>query len=683
MSTHLLDNEVEADIVRHARVLPLDVVEAKGNGHAGTAVGLTPLLTTLFNRHLRHDPANPDWAGRDRFILSCGHTSLSLYLQLYLSGYGLEMEDLRAARRLGSLTPGHPERGVTRGVEMSTGPLGQGIASAVGAAMEERRVREMLTPDGEHDPFGHRVWCLVSDGDMFEGISSEAAALAGAAGLPGLTVLWDDNRISIEGATSLATREDVAARFAACGWRVLTIEDAEDIAQIDRVLTEASSPEAGDTRPTFIRVRTRIGHPMPHVGGTSAAHAGAVGPAEIRETKQALGLDPEVSFAMPPELLAESRRAARERGELLHSAWTEGFERWAAAHPEGKALYDRLRTGRLPKGWEDALPEFEGGDIATRVASGKILASLGEILPELWGGSCDLGGSTSTTLPTAKPFTPEHAGRQVFFGIREHAQAAALTGMSLSGLTRAYGSTYLTFSDYQRPALRLASLMGVPSLFLWTHDSLAVGEDGPTHQPVEHMAALRSIPGFQAVRPADAWETRAAWHRIISERSRPVGLVLSRQNLPVLTHYRETIEEGTARGGYVLADFPALAQHNGGTATDAPRVILLATGSEVAVALQARELLGERGVAARVVSLPCFEWFQEQDADYRESVLPGSVRARVSVEAGIAAPWGAYIGLDGASVSVEDFGQSGDGAAQMTAAGFTAGHVAEVAESIL
>lgn len=674
------------DLIRHARVLPLDIVQAKGNGHAGTAVSLTPLLTVLHAHHLRHDPQDPGWRWRDRFILSCGHASLALYLQLFLWGYGLEMEDLAAARRLGSLTPGHPERGMTPGVEMSTGPLGQGIAAAVGAAMEERRIRELLTPGESIDrsPLGHRTWCMVSDGDLSEGISSEAAALAGRAGLPGLIVIWDDNGITIDGTTSISTVEDVTARFEACGWRTLELDDAEDLQATERVLLEATHPGPADTRPVFLRVRTRIGHPMPVVGGTPAAHAGPVGDSEIAATRTALGLDPHHSFDMPEALLSAARTHARERGAHVRSSAETRLARWRDTHQESAALLDRLSCRGLPSGWEQALPDFgDQTSLATRSASGKILAALSPIMPELWGGSCDLSGSTSTVLPGDDDFTPEHAGRTIRFGIREHAQAAALSGMNLSGLTRPFGSTYLIFSDYQRPAIRLAALMGLPSLFIWTHDSLAVGEDGPTHQPVEQLASLRAVPGMSVVRPCDAWETRAAWREILHKDSGPVGLVLSRQGLPVLTGHRKAIDEGTSRGAYILADFPQDTARTPTASGAAHRVVLLASGSEVHVALSAREALRTRDVSARVVSVPCMEWFTQQPASYRDQVLPPDLRARVSVEAGVPQPWGGLVGIDGASIGVEEFGHSGDGPTQLATAGFTAQNVCEVALQVL
>ncbi len=689
-----LPTSLEQDLIRHARVLPLDVVEQKGNGHAGTAVSLTPLLTALYARHLRHDPAEPLWPGRDRFILSCGHASLALYVQLFLWGYGIGMADLRDTRRLGSLTPGHPERGVTPGVEMSTGPLGQGFAAAVGSAMEERRVGELLAPGGapEDNPLGHRTWCLVSDGDLSEGISAEAAALAGRVGLPRLVVLWDDNGITIDGSLARSTIEDFPARFIAAGWRVLTLGNTEDPEEVDRILVEVCRRDPGDTRPTFVRVRTRIGHPMPNIGGTPRAHAGPVGAEEVQRTKALLGLDPSKSFDMPGELLEAARRHGLERGRRLRGDWEREVAAWRRRDPRAGTLLDRLVARRLPEGWRSSVPGFPERDLATRVASGRILAGLGEVLPELWGGSCDLSSSTSTVLPDGGDFTPEYAGSTVHFGIREHAQAAALSGMALSGLTRPVGSTYLVFSDYQRPAIRLSALMGLPTVFIWTHDSLAVGEDGPTHQPVEQIASLRTVPGLSIVRPADAWETAASWERILGLSEGPVGLVLSRQSLPVLAGEQKTIARGVPRGAYALADFPCGTAGDGAVARagDGPtqgndgmtapdlRVLILASGAEVHVALGARRLLADAGVPARVVSVPCLEWFEAQPEGYREEVLPRSVRARVSVEAGVSQPWGRLVGADGASVSVEGFGRSGDGAQQLADAGFTPEHVADV-----
>lgn len=664
-------SEQDERVVAHARVLPLDVVQANGAGHAGTAVSLTPALYVLFQEVLRHDPHDPGWLGRDRFVLSAGHASLALYVQLYLSGYGLELADLRRTRALGSRTPGHPERGVTPGVETSTGPLGQGLGHAVGMAMAARRTRALLDPAalaGE-SLFDVRVWCLVSDGDLQEGVSHEVAALAGRLGLDDLVVLWDDNRISIEGDTALATVEDTPRRFAAYGWRVLDVPDAEDPALLRQVLEEAT---AGRGAPTLVRLRTRIGHPMPTVGGTAAAHAGAPGPSEVAATKTLLGLDPEATFAMPDDLLAHARRVG-ERGAAARRAWADRLEAWRASEPERAALLERLEAGRLPGGWADALPRFEvGATVATRVASSHALAALAGVLPELWGGSADLADSTGLAVPGWSDFLPDARGdgRQVHFGIREHAMAAALTGVALHGLTRGVGSTYLVFSDYLRPALRVAALMGLPVTLVLTHDSLAVGEDGPTHQPVEQLWSLRTVPGVAVVRPADARETVAAW-RVLLERppsaSGPVALALSRQGLPVLDVPEAEVLEGVRRGAYVVAD------------VDAPDVVLLATGSEVALALAAQAELADRRVAARVVSAPCLEWFEAQDRAYRDEVLPPRVRARVAVEAGVEQGWYRYVGLGGRVVGVTTFGASGEGSRVLAEAGVDVAAVVDAA----
>jgi len=663
--------------VAAARVLPLDVVQANGAGHAGTAVSLTPALHVLFQEFLRHDPADPLWLGRDRFVLSAGHASLALYVQLYLCGTGLEMADLQQTRKLGSRTPGHPERGVTPGVETSTGPLAQGLGNAVGLAMAVRRTRTLLDPAAVGDgPFRSRVWCLVSDGDLQEGLSHEAAALAGRLGLSDLIVMWDDNRISIEGDTALATVEDTSARFAAYGWQVVEVADGEDPAQVRAAFARAVTETE---KPVLVRLRTRIGHPMPHVGGTARAHAGAVGAQEVAATKELLGLDPAQSFAMPPELLAHTRGVVL-RGARAHAGWDEELARWRTDQPRGSALLDRLVRHELPEGWRHALPRYEHGrSVATRVASGQVLAALADLLPELWGGSADLAESTgmqvegwSDFLPSGPTPAPLVDGRQVHFGIREHAMAAALNGIALHGLTRPVGSTYFVFSDYLRPAVRLAALMRLPATFVWSHDSVAVGEDGPTHQPVEQLWAARSIPGLAVVRPADANETVAAWATLLEHPDGPTALVLSRQALPVLEVDGEVVRQGTARGAYVLAD-PATDEQTGGSrgVPVEPDVVLIATGSEVSLALAARDVLAKGGVGARVVSAPCLEWFEAQDAAYRERVLPARVRARVSVEAGRAQGWYRYLGLEGRAVSVEDFGFSATGAQVMAARGVT------------
>jgi len=668
-------------VVRHARVLPLDVVQAKGSGHAGTAVGLTPFLYTLFTEYLRHDPADPRWAGRDRFVLSCGHTSLSLYLQLYLAGYGLELHDLRAARTLDSLTPGHPEYGHTPGVETTTGPLGQGIGNAVGMALAARRTRGMLdryATEGA-SPFDHRVFCLASDGDLQEGISHEAAALAGHLALDNLVLIWDDNEISIEGDTAIAASEEVGLRMRAYGWSVLEIADAESP---DAIRTALDTALALRGSPVFIRLRSRIGYPMPGIGGTAAAHSGAPGADEVAATKTVLGLDPAASFAMPVELLEHSRSSARSRADRLVAEWTARYDDWRERAPESARVYDRLLDRRLPSGWDDGLPAFSpGGSLATRIASSRVLDAASAAIEELWGGSADLADTNGTFVPglpsmlppgvTSEQWPGDEFGRVLHFGIREHAMGAVLNGIALHGLTRPFGATFFVFSDYMRPAVRLAALMGLPVTYVWTHDSVAVGEDGPTHEPVEHLWANRGIPGLSVVRPGDANETLAAWRRILSSDSGPHALVLSRQNLPTLDS-PDRVLAGTGLGGYVLVE-PA----------EAPELILVATGSEVHLAVQSAELLASEGVAVRVVSMPCIEWFDEQSAAYRDLVLPPSVTARVSIEAGTAQGWHRFTGLAGRTVSVEGFGLSGNGADVLARKGISLESVLAAARSAL
>lgn len=659
----------DLEVIRYARVIPLDIVQAKGNGHAGTAVSLTPALYLLFQEFLRHSPRDPNWLGRDRFILSCGHTSLSLYLQLWLSGYELSLADLQAARTIDSLTPGHPELHHTPGVEVTTGPLGQGIANAVGIAMESARLRTIL----ETALFSPRVWCLASDGDLQEGISHEASALAGALGLNNLVLIWDDNQISIDGDTAKTFNEDVSARYRAYGWRVLTIDDAEDLAEIRRVF--ATAAEQSD-RPTFIRLRTRIGHPMPTVGGTAGAHAGAPGEEEIAATKRILGLDPETAFQMPAELLAHAREVA-QRGAERQREWQAEVSKWREASPTSAAVLDRLIK-------RDASPALEAltklraqpVETATRVASSSVLNTVANALPEVWGGSADLSDSTGAKIDGAIDYLSpavadqtglngEPGGQTVHFGIREHAMAGVANGMALSGLTRPFTATYFVFADYMRPAVRLAALMQLPSIFIWTHDSVAVGEDGPTHQPVEHLWSYRAIPGLSVIRPADWVETVDAWRRVLTVDSGPVALVLSRQSVPVVaaeTRY----ESGASRGAYVLRDVPD------GKNIDA---IIIATGSEVALALEAAEELGARQIFARVVSAPCLEWFIAESPEYQQSVLPSHVAAVVSVEAGIDQGWYRWVGRWGRTVSVADFGISATGSENMQRAQITADSV--------
>jgi transketolase len=643
------------------RVLAMDAVQKVGNGHPGTAMSLAPAAYLLYQRVMRHDPADPNWPGRDRFVLSCGHSSLTLYIQLYLSGYGVTMDDLKALRTWGSITPGHPEHRLTPGVETTTGPLGQGLGNAVGMAMGARRERGLFDPDAAPgtSPFDHYVYCFVSDGDIEEGISHEVSSLAGHQELGNLIVLYDDNQISIEDNTNIAKSEDVAARYEAYGWHVQKVdwvgprggyhEDADALYQA--LLNAREHTEA----PSFIALRTIIGWPAPNKKNTGAAHGSALGVPEVKATKEILHFDPEVDFPLEEDALNHARQVA-ERGKQVHAEWEGSFAEWAKANPEAKALFDRMAARRLPDGWTEALPEFpaDAKGIATRKASGTILSALAPKLPELWGGSADLAESNLTTMEGEPSFIPANHqtamwpgnpyGRTLHFGIREHGMGAILNGIALSGGTRVYGGTFLQFSDYMRPSVRLASMMEIPVTYVWTHDSIGLGEDGPTHQPVEHLWSLRNIPNLDVVRPGDANETAVAW-RTILERARPAALCLTRQNLPVLDRSGEL--EGVAKvaqGGYVLAP-----------GTD---VILIATGSEVSIALDARELLAADGVSARVVSMPCVEWFTEQDESYRREVLPPTIRARVSVEAGITPPWKLFVGDAGASIGVDHYGAS-------------------------
>ncbi len=644
------------------RVLAMDAVQKAGSGHPGTAMSLAPAAYLLFQRLLRHDPADPDWPGRDRFVLSCGHSSLTLYIQLYLSGYGLTMGDLEGYRTWGSITPGHPEHRLTPGVETTTGPLGQGIGNAVGMAMAARRERGLFDPDAKPGTslFDHYIYCFVSDGDIEEGISHEVSSLAGHHELGNLIVLYDDNQISIEDKTQIAKSEDVCARYEAYGWHVQRLswrtpdgyqEDVQALYQA--MLTAKEHTEA----PSFIALSTIIGWPAPHKKDTGAAHGSALGEDEVRATKEILHFDPDVHFPVEDEVVSHAREVA-ERGKRLHAEWEEPFAVWATANAERKALFDRMATHRLPDGWTKKLPSFppDAKGVATRKASGAVLNALAPVLPELWGGSADLAESNLTTMEGEPSFIPaDHQtpmwpgnpyGRIMHFGIREHGMGAILNGIALNGGTRPYGGTFLVFSDYMRPSVRLAALMQIPVTYVWTHDSIGLGEDGPTHQPVEHLWALRAIPGLNVVRPGDANETVVAW-RTILERAEPAALCLTRQNLPVLDRSGELESaEKAARGGYVLA---------GGT-----DVILIATGSEVPIALEAREQLATEDVSARVVSMPCVEWFNDQDESYRREVLPATIRARVSVEAGITEPWRLFTGDAGASIGVDHFGASAD-----------------------
>ncbi|WP_407317913.1 transketolase [Isoptericola halotolerans] len=680
-------NELDARAVKSIKALAADAVEKCGSGHPGTAISLAPAAYLLFQKTMRHDPSDPAWVGRDRFVLSAGHSSLTLYLQLFLAGYGMEMDDIAALRTWDSQTPGHPEYGHTPGVEITTGPLGQGLASAVGMAYASRRERGLLDPDAAPgtSPFDHHVYVVASDGDLQEGVTSEASSLAGTQQLGNLVVIWDDNKISIEDDTEIAFTEDVLARYAAYGWHTQRVDFTQGgtgyTEDTDALAAALDAAKAETGKPSIIALRTIIGWPAPTKQNTGGIHGSAMGADEVAGMKTALELDPGKSFHIDDEVLAYTRAVA-ERQADERAAWDTAFEAWKTASPEGAALLERLKAGELPDGWAEALPTFEASTkgIATRAASGKVLSALADVLPELWGGSADLAGSNNTTMDGAASFVPvEHAtkkfpgdpyGRTLHFGIREHAMGSILNGIVLHGLTRPYGGTFLQFSDYMRASVRLAALMGIPSTFVWTHDSIGLGEDGPTHQPVEHLAALRAIPGLDVVRPADANETAWAWRGILEDRDHPAGLVLTRQGVPTFPRGTEGFAgaEGTLRGAYTLLD-------TDGT----PDVILVGTGSEVQLAVEARELLAADGIAARVVSMPSREWFDRQDAEYRRSVLPTGVKARVSVEAGVAQGWRDIVGDAGRSVSLEHYGASADYQTLYREFGITAEAVAAAA----
>jgi len=675
-------DEKDAKAVDLARALAMDAVEAVGSGHPGTAMSLAPVAYLIYQELLRQDPTDVDWSGRDRFVLSCGHSSLTQYVQLYLAGYGLELDDLAAYRTWGSLTPGHPEHGHTVGIDITTGPLGQGISSAVGMAMAARRERGLYDPEpppGE-SIFDHTVWVIASDGDMQEGVQAEAASLAGHQRLGSLVVLYDDNHISIEGDTSVAFSEDVLARYEAYGWHTQRVDDSEDVEALRAALTTAR-----DTldRPSIVAMRSIIAWPAPKAQNTGKSHGAALGAEEVAATKEALGLDPAVSFAMPPEILEHTRKAV-DRGRARHAEWDERHAQWAQAHPEEEALRQRVLARRLPSGWEAALPTFEPSEkgVATRSASGSVLDALAPVLPELWGGSADLAGSNNTTMKGEPSFLPVPSdqggpyGRILHFGIREHAMGAVMNGIALASGLRVYGGTFLVFSDYMRAAVRMAAIMKLPVTYVWTHDSIGLGEDGPTHQPVEHLAALRAMPGLDVVRPADANEVVVAWRTVLEQVDRPAGLCLSRQNLPVLDRSPGSgigSAENVSKGGYVLAE----------AGSGRPQVLLLATGSEVSIAMAARELLEADGVSTRVVSVPCREWFDAQEPSYRASVLPPDVRARVSVEAGVAQGWRELVGEDGECVSLEHFGASASYQKLYEEFGFTPERVAAAARTSL
>ncbi|WP_137291954.1 transketolase [Nocardioides dongxiaopingii] len=672
-----------------ARVLAMDAVQKVGNGHPGTAMSLAPVAYLLFQKVMRHDPADPSWVARDRFVLSCGHSSITLYTQLFLGGFGLEIEDLKALRTWGSKTPGHPELGHTAGVEVTTGPLGQGVANAVGMAMSGRRVHGLLDPGAAagESLFDHHVYALCSDGDLEEGVSSEASSIAGTQELGNLTLIYDRNRISIEGNTDIAFTEDVAARYRAYGWHVQEVdwtnggtEYREDVPQLHQAITAAG--EVLD-QPSLIIVDTVIAWPAPNAQGTEKAHGSALGPDEVAATKEVLGWNPAESFVVSEEVLTHTR-GLRERGAAWGAEWDEKYAAWAEKNPDSAALLHRLKQRALPDGFAEALPTFEADakGVATRSASGKVINAIAPIMPELWGGSADLAGSNNTTIEGVPSFLPvsrgveeweadPFQGRVLHFGIREHGMGAIMNGIAADVLTRVYGGTFLTFSDYMRGAVRVAALSGLPVTYVWTHDSIGLGEDGPTHQPIEHLAALRAMPGLDVVRPADANETAACWAAILGRTDRPAALALTRQNVPVFPRGEDGFSglDDVARGGYVLIDA------EGGV----PDVVLIGTGSEVQLAVEARELLAADGVRARVVSMPCLEWFDEQDQSYRETVIPPVVKARVSVEAGVKQGWREIVGDHGRIVSIDQYGASADYARIYTEYGVTAQAVADAA----
>ncbi|WP_460795238.1 transketolase [Microbacterium sp. GXF0217] len=687
--------EIDRRAVDTARILAADAVQKVGNGHPGTAMSLAPVAYLLYQRVLRHDPTDTDWLGRDRFILSVGHSSLTQYVQLYLGGFGLELSDLEALRTWGSLTPGHPEYGHTKGVEITTGPLGQGLASAVGFAYAARYERGLFDPEAAEgtSPFDHNVYVIAGDGDLQEGVTSEASSLAGHQQLGNLIAIYDSNQISIEGDTNVSFTEDVAARYRSYGWQVLSVDwtrTGEYIEDAQELLDAIEEGKAETGKPTLIILKTIIGYPAPNKKGTESVHGNALGADEVAATKEVLGFDPEKSFVVEEAVISHTRALAGRAAET-RAAWQADFDAWAVANPERKALLDRLEAQVLPDGIEKALPVFEGGtEVSTRAASGKVINALAPELPELWGGSADLAGSNNTTISPASSFIPAEwsthdwsgspYGRVLHFGIREHAMGSILNGITLHGKTRSFGGTFLIFSDYMRPAVRLAALMDIPSIFVWTHDSVALGEDGPTHQPIEQLATLRAIPNFTVVRPADGNETAAAWLEILRRHGGPVGIALTRQNVPNVARGEGAASgdvfaaaDNTAKGAYVLAEAP-----NG-----TPDVIIVATGSEVQLAVSARETLAAEGVNARVVSAPSLEWFAEQDAEYRESVLPAAVTARVSVEAGSVLSWRGIVGDKGRSIGIDHFGASADYKTLFQKFGITAEAVVEAARETI
>lgn len=693
-STPDLDwTELDEKAVDTARVLAMDAVQKVGNGHPGTAMSLAPAAYLLFQKVMRHDPADPEWVARDRFVLSCGHSSITLYTQLFLGGFGLELEDLQALRTWGSKTPGHPELHHTPGVEVTTGPLGQGVANAVGMAMSARRLHGLLDAGAAPGEglFDHHVYALCSDGDLEEGVSSEASSIAGTQQLGNLTLIYDRNRISIEGDTDVAFTEDVAKRYEAYGWHVQNVdwtnggtEYREDVPALHAAVVAAG--EVTD-RPSLIVLDTVIAWPAPNAQGTEAAHGSALGEEEVAATKKVLGWDPDKTFEVPADVIEHTRKL-RERGAAWGKEWDERYAAWEQEHPDSAALLHRLKARELPDGFADALPTWDADEkgVATRKASGEVINAIAPVMPELWGGSADLAGSNNTTIESAPSFLPEglepegwegdpFQGRVLHFGIREHGMGAIMNGIAADALTRVFGGTFLTFSDYMRGAVRVAALSQLPVTYVWTHDSIGLGEDGPTHQPIEHLAALRAMPGLDVVRPADANETAACWQTVLSHSDRPAALILTRQNVPVFPRGTDgfATTDDVHRGGYVLLD-----------ADDAtPDVVLMGTGSEVQLAVEARELLAADGIKARVVSLPCLEWFEQQDAAYRDTVLPPIVKARVAVEAGVKQGWREYVGDRGRIISIERYGASADYKRIYQEFGITATAVADAARDSL
>ena len=685
-------DELDDKAVDTVRVLAMDAVQKVGNGHPGTAMSLAPAAYLLFQKVMRHNPADPHWPGRDRFVLSAGHSSLTLYLQLFMGGWGLELEDIKSLRTWGSKTPGHPEYGHTAGVETTTGPLGQGIGNAVGMAMAARRERGLLDPNAAEgaSPFDHRIFAICSDGDMEEGVSAEVSAIAGVQRLGNLTVIYDANRISIEDNTDIALAEDVGARYEAYGWHVQTVDWTHDetsyVEDVPALYEAIRKAEAVTDRPSFIVLRTIIAWPAPDAQNTGKAHGSALGDGEVAATKQVLGFDPGQTFEIPPGVLEHSRELVA-RGKAAQAEWDREFQHWTTKPSADVALFERMQTRTLPQGWADDLPTFDADakGMATRKASGAVINAIAAAVPEFWGGSADLAESNNTTIEGAPSFLPSDrgtkmwqadpfAGRVLHFGIREHGMGSILNGITLHGGTRVFGGTFLTFSDYMRPAVRLAALMGIPVTYVWTHDSIGLGEDGPTHQPIEHLAALRAIPGLDVVRPADANEVTACWRTVLEHTDRPAGLILTRQNVPIFPRGAEGFSDtsNVHRGGYVLLDAP-------GDQAGSPDVVLVGTGSEVQLAVDARAMLAEDGIRARVVSMPCREWFDAQEESYRETVVPPTVKARVSVEAGVAQGWRDVVGDHGRIVSIEHYGASADYLRIYTEFGITATAVADAA----